>query len=316
MLKKLILVIVLAALGWSAFWYWQAQALRSEIDRAVAQARAEGWQIAYEDLGIRGFPNRLDVTLQAVDVTSPDGGLRWQAPFFQVFQLTYKPGHVIAVWPDAHAVTVDGIRYAVDGAGQRASLVFTAAGRILRANAEAQSLTVAPEDASPVTLDQPRAALEVLEGDELAYRLAAGAASLGTTGQETPATDLRLDLTAHLDAPLRIDQRRPPRPNRFEIRTIRQTLDPMTVQINGDVDVDGSGRLDGALDLRAEDWRAYLDAQGADGGGPEEAVRGLLEMVSLVSGGGETLDLTLRLEDGQMSVGLIPLGPAPRLRLP
>ena len=38
MLKKLILVIVLAALGWSAFWYWQAQALRSEIDRAVAQA--------------------------------------------------------------------------------------------------------------------------------------------------------------------------------------------------------------------------------------------------------------------------------------
>ena len=31
---------------------------------------------------------------------------------------------------------------------------------------------------------------------------------------------------------------------------------------------------------------------------------------------GETLDLTLRLEDGQMSVGLIPLGPAPRLRLP
>ena len=90
----------------------------------------------------------------------------------------------------------------------------------------------------------------------------------------------------------------------------------MTVQINGDVDVDGSGRLDGALDLRAEDWRAYLDAQGADGGGPEEAVRGLLEMVSLVSGGGETLDLTLRLEDGQMSVGLIPLGPAPRLRLP
>ncbi|MFZ5963443.1 DUF2125 domain-containing protein [Thalassococcus sp. BH17M4-6] len=315
MLKKLLVAVVVAGLGWSAFWFWQANALRSEIADRFAEARADGWQADYDDLSVGGFPNRLDTTLTGVELRSPDGNTGWSAPFFQVLQLSYKPGHLIAVWPDDHTLIRNGQTYYIAGQNQRGSLVFDAEDRVIRANAEASVLTVTPAEERPMEITGLNAALEQVPADPMAYRLGIQAGTLGAPGQEAPARDMELDLTAHLTGPILTRPGDPPQPRRIELRTLKQTLPPMTLRIDGDLDVDKGGRMDGALRLQASDWRAYLDKTGAGTGPAQDLVRGVVEVVTLMSGGDE-LDVTLRLDDGQMSVGLLPLGPAPRLRLP
>ena len=319
MVRNLTILVVLAALAWSGWWFWSAHALRGELDRAVADLRDDGWEVSYSNRSIRGFPNRLDTTFTDLAVASPDGDTRWQAPFFQLLQLSYKPGHIIAVWPQDQTLTRDGNRYVITDEDMRASLIFDAQRRVIRSNLEAARLTVTPDGGTAQTLQNLNGALQWVDTAGKDYRIALTADSLGTPGNAA-AEDLKADLTVTLSAPLTFGaQDEKPRPERIDIRTLEQLIAPMTLALSGDLDVDSGGRLDGKISLTARQWRGYLDKRAASGAmteGVQASTIALLELVSALSGGGDNLDVTIRFRDGNMSLGLLPLGPAPRLRLP
>lgn len=168
-MKRWIFAILVVALGWSAFWLWEARALRHAYEGWAQDLRDTGWQVDQSALRIRGYPTRLDMTLRDPQLISPNG-TEWRAPFVQILGLSYQPGHHIIVWPDDQNLTYQGARYQIRSDGLRASVVHDARGQILRANLEAQALTLTAPKQDITLNDLTVGAMMV---DTRQYRIAA-----------------------------------------------------------------------------------------------------------------------------------------------
>ena len=99
-MRLLLAVIVIAALGWSAYWVIGQRGLEQGLADWFEARRAEGWVAETSDLRVRGFPNRFDTGFSDLLLADPETGLAWEAPYFQLSALSYRPNHVIAVWPE------------------------------------------------------------------------------------------------------------------------------------------------------------------------------------------------------------------------
>lgn len=94
---------------------------------------------------------------------------------------------------------------------------------------------------------------------------------------------------------------------------------PLSLRALGAVKVDAEGYPEGEITVRAENWRAALNAAVATGAIPrksQDAVRGALEVISFLAGKGNGLEAPLRFANGTMYLGPAPIGAAPRLTLP
>ena len=85
-----------------------------------------------------------------------------------------------------------------------------------------------------------------------------------------------------------------------------------------DLTVTSEGVPNGQVSIQAENWREAV-AMGRDTDllPPEvfDAVEQGLSLLAQMTGGPDSLDVRINLRDGFMAVGLIPIGPAPRLIL-
>lgn len=148
MAKWLTVVTVVIAVLWSGWWLFGSQAVERGILGGVQSARTEGWRIEYDEVSISGFPSRFDTTVTGPQVTTPDGALRWTAPFAQVFALAYRPNHLIAVAPNEMTLEVPGNVIDVTNADLRGSVVVTASAQPVldRSTVTAQALRIAVAD--------------------------------------------------------------------------------------------------------------------------------------------------------------------------
>lgn len=319
-MKRLIWIILAAALLWSAFWAWQAQSLKSDIAGWFEDRRAAGWTAEYDALRVRGFPNRLDVTLEAPRLDDPDSGLGWQAPFLQVLGLTYRPGHHIVAFPDTQTLTRPEGRLRIDAQGLRASLVHSAEGRILRLNTEAETLNLVTSERS-LAFAGVLAALQGVENTADSYRLGIEVQSAAT--RESALSDGRVDALSvqaqiALQAPLTLKTLSDPRPQprRIDLRRAEYKVDGLELNLAGLVEVDRQGRMNGDVTLRAVNWRVLLDRARASGllPGPfTDTLDDALSLAAGLQGRKDTLDIPLTLDRGALRFGMIPLGQAPRL---
>ena len=92
---RMLLIIILAALLWSAAWFWGGASNKTRITTWISDQQQAGYAIGYTDLSQLGFPNRYDVTLQNPQLSAPQLGLNWQATFIQIMRLSYQPDHYI-----------------------------------------------------------------------------------------------------------------------------------------------------------------------------------------------------------------------------
>ena len=211
-MKRLLVVIIVATLAYCGWWFHAAQDLRSDVEDWFAGQSAKGWTATYTDLTMRGFPSRTDLTITNPDITGPEGGFAWRAPFLQILALSYKPGHVILVWPDTQTLVMPDGEMAVSSDGLRASVVFEDQ-KILRSNAEAPVLNIAAPDVSVAVADASFA-LEKFAATDATYRIAVSAGRIATSlpiaasgiGPDAPAS-LRAQMDIEFDRPLRLDTR-------------------------------------------------------------------------------------------------------------
>ena len=94
---------IVAFLAWSAWWFVASNAQRNAWEHLFATQQGQGRE-ADAAIKVAGFPNRVDTTLTGVVFDDPKSGWGWQAPFFQVLMLSYKPNHVIAAWPNEQEI--------------------------------------------------------------------------------------------------------------------------------------------------------------------------------------------------------------------
>jgi hypothetical protein len=105
-MRRLTILVAVMALIYSAYWFIRATATERGARGALDNLTQQGWDISYASLNTRGFPSRFDTTFNEIDLSAPDGSIRFSAPFVQTMSLSYQPNHVIAAFPDINA---DGV---------------------------------------------------------------------------------------------------------------------------------------------------------------------------------------------------------------
>lgn len=331
-LKRLLFIIVIATALWTGYWFIATRGARAGFEAWFAARQAEGWQAEYTELRIQGFPNRIDTTFDKPILADPETGLAWDAPFFQIFALTYRPNHIIAVWPKSQRFTTPNAKYDVASKNMRASIVFEADPKLplARANLVAEAMAITSNNAV-TTLDGIQFALTKVETTQQEYRLAlnidgyAPALPSGLTLHSGGTLPRQLDA---LRADIRVEFSRPwdlsaleqsrPQPTRIKLRLAEAKWGALELALAGQVLIDKNGYPDGSLTLKARNWRDILRLMRDLKFVPESWLSPLeqgLGLAAQLSGNKETLDLPLDFKNGQTKLGPIPLGPAPRIIL-
>ncbi len=90
--------MILVVVGWSIGWFWLRGEAVGRMDAGVAQLRKAGYDIAWRERKIGGFPFRLDVTLQDARIAEPSG---WAVSSDEIKAEAwiYRLDHWVAVLP-------------------------------------------------------------------------------------------------------------------------------------------------------------------------------------------------------------------------
>ncbi len=332
-MRFLLAAIVVAALGWSGYWFVGQHGLQTAFVSWFDARRAEGWVAETSDLGIRGFPNRFDIGFSNLMLADPETGLAWQAPFFQILMLSYRPNHAIAVWPDEQLISTPVEKYRVASNDMRASLVI-APNRSLapeRSTLTAAFLRITPETRPDETtaLSALTLATERQEGNR--YRLGLSAEGLTLSPLWRTRLDrqnrlpgqisgLHADLDVTFDKPwdrTAIEDARP-QPTAIRLSLVDAKWGQLHLQAAGAVSVTSEGFPEGEITLKARNWREMLALATASGALSQSLAQTLdngLSLIAQMNGNPQTMDVPLTFRNGRTLLGPIPLGPAPVLRL-
>jgi hypothetical protein len=319
------IVAVVAAL-WSGYWFVGKSALERATDHAFASAAARGLVLEKSGYAIAGFPNRFDLTVTEPMLGDPKTGLLWQAPFLQIFSLSYKPWHVIAAFPDTQTLHSPGQDIAITSQKLQASVVVTPTPSLALDHTAlvGSKLTASSTLGWTVTADELRFATQADPATANAHRIGfellnlAPDPALPARLPDLPALveRLHLDATAGLSAPIdRFAGQARPKLTALTLREASLVWGTLKLFAKGDLAVvDGS--LAGSIEIRVEGWRTLPKLIAALGLiKPEIAptVENMLQAVASQGGDSEVLSLPLIFAEGRMNLGPLPLGPSPRI---
>lgn len=335
-MRKLIYIIILAVLAWGGYWFVGATALESGLGAWFEQRRAEGWQADYTSLKTRGFPNRFDTTIQGLDLADTTSGLAWSAPFFQVFALSYQPGHIVAIWPQQQTIATPEQTLTIAADNMRASVVFneTTDLNLNRTSFVLEGLSLQSTQGWNSQLQSGQLAMRQLA--ETAPATAAYQVDFHATGL-TPASEfirkfrnidfltdtiqgVDIDANISFDAPwdrFSIERARP-QITHIDLELLRANWGQLDLRLAGSLQVDASGVPTGQITVKAKNWREMVALAHQAGLIPDAILPSLessLSFLATLSGDKNTLDTPLTFRNGYVAFGPIPLGPAPNLHL-
>ncbi len=325
-MRALVWVVTALMALWSGYWFVGKGAVERAAIALFDRAPEQGLVAENAGLSVQGFPNRFDLTITSPRLGDPQTGIEWEAPFVQVLSLSYKPWHIIAAFAPEQTLRLRLQQVVLTSSKLQASVVVTPntslpldrttlIGSALGATSSA-GWTIAADEVRFATRLDPSLANAHQIGLEI-KGLSPDASLMALLPDQPARIDmLRLDATASLSAPL----------DRFAAQN-RPVLTALTVTEGvlqwGDLGIFAKGDLaitnglpEGRIDIRVEGWRGLVPMAVALGAvTPEVAptVEGMLEALAATSKTPGALELPLIFKGGRMSLGPLPLGPAPRL---
>ncbi|MBL8562009.1 MAG: DUF2125 domain-containing protein [Gemmobacter sp.] len=315
-------VVVLLTALYSGYWFVAAKAAREGAETALAEAGARGIEVQHQGLDLTGFPSRFDLTLTEPKVSGD--GWRWQAPFAQVFALSYSPWKLISALPNTQRLEVAGQGIEIASTRMQASLFLRpeTALPLDRFDAVVEGASLRGEAGWALGFASANASLIAQEGGaQAAFRMLEIVPDQRLTAAlngALPATVARVDLLADLGLSQPLGLRAAPAElTLITLREAHLVWGPLKLTVAGELVPDPQGRAEGTLDLRVEGWQQGLAAAEAAGVVPERfrvVLRSMLENLAAQSDEPGVLKLPLVMAQGQMRLGPLPLGPAPRLR--
>jgi hypothetical protein len=329
-MRKLLVLLLLGTGLWWGYWFVGSTAVRNGVEQALADAASRGVIVQTPDVSVSGFPNRFDLTVEGVDFLDPATGTGWQAPFFQVFAMTWKPWHIIAVMPPEQVVILPDEAVTVASQGLRASARARPSTDLPLAMAVVESGALSIRSDRGWNLEAGRSVLSLgaAAGGGNAYDLSLDIAALAPDpgfllqlapdGSLPPELEvIRLRATATLTAPLdRHAGATRPRIAAVDLTDALIGWGALSASAKGSIAPDDQGLAAGRIDFTVTNWRRIMPILVASGSvRPELAptVEKMLESLAELSGDAEVLELPLVLEKGWMTLGPLPLGPAPVL---
>ncbi|MBV0912612.1 DUF2125 domain-containing protein [Anianabacter salinae] len=332
-MRKLIWVLLALAALWGGYWFIGSTAVERGIAGWLDARAAEGWVAEYDDVTTRGFPNRFDTTVTGIRLADPATGVAWTAPFFQMLALSYKPNHIIAVWPNEQSVASPFEKVAVTSDDMRGSVIFEAGTALTLDHATfvLDNIALSSDAGWQASATSARLATRQTAALQNSHDIGFEADTVTLTEGFRASVDpagvlpdavqrMRIDATVGFDAPwnrFAIEDRRP-QVTRIELREMQARWGEMDLRLAGELDVDAAGVPTGKITVRAENWRQMFDMARAAGLIPDmlapTAERGLAALAGM-SGQPETLDAPLTFRNGIVAFGPIPIGQAPNLTI-
>lgn len=327
-MRRLVGLVLVAAVLYGGYWVIGSRAVLSGAEQALARMKADG-SADYGDVSIRGFPSRFDLTITEPQLASADGRVAWAAPFAQVFALSYRPNHVIAVLPKTQTLVIEGQSLAIASEDLRASAVFGASTAVPLDHAQAvgKAMTFMDDRGNGLGLSELRAAVRKADAASNRYDIAAEVSGMTPIGASTgswaavagdPAATgwIKLDTTATFNRPLdRQAAEGSLHITELRVTDLRATYGQLNIEGSGTLAISGEGTPDGTIGLAVKGWQGLPQAMVQAGLiKPEVAptVTKVLTALAIGSGGADgTLHLPLHLAGGRMALGPVPLGPAP-----
>lgn len=327
-MRRLIWITLLLAGIYGGYWVLASRGLlatvRAEVDRLEAEGVA---RVAAVELN--GFPSRFDLTFTEPELMDRAGLWGWRAPRFDLFALSYRPGHLIAAWPPRQEVLLAGLPLTVDSGDMRASAVLGGTALALDHMAfVAKDVRLTPPDGTGLAVGEARLATRRAEGVANGHDLGIALFRLAPDGPVRAALDpaaalpetvdwLRLDARLGFDRPLdrNAGAGGGPRVTEVTLREVSLRWGTLSLEGKGQLGADGAGLLEGRIDLVAKDWRPLVAMAAAAGWvRPELAptFEAALDQIDAADGDPESLRVPLQWKNGRGSLGPIPLGPAPR----
>ncbi|MGR3467329.1 MAG: DUF2125 domain-containing protein [Shimia sp.] len=332
-MRWIIWIVAVGLVAWLGYWFVGARALDRGAESWLAERRAEGWAADARDIRVAGFPYRFDLTLEDAAIADPRTGVAWLAPEFVVTALAYRPNHVIALFPERQTLSTPLEEITITAADMRASARVGAATNVPLRDTTAEMAEVALSSSSgwEVTLDRGLLALREAPEGANTYDLYFDAVNLRPNDALRLGIDpegrlpdtfetLRLRADATFDAPwdrFAIERARP-QPTRIAIEDLHATWGELELRAVGTLDVSPRGIPEGRITVKATNWREILEIGAATGliqPGIAPTVERAMEVLAGLSGPPNTIDTPITFANGRMSLGPIPLGRAPTLRL-
>ena len=340
-MKRLLFLILVSAALWSGYWLFGASGSKAAFATWFEARRAEGWVADYATLEVRGFPNRFDTTLTDLSLADPGTGWAWDAPFFQLLALSYKPNHVIAVWPESQRIATPQGTYDMTQAEMQASVVLWPSTDLAldRVRLVADTVQVTASDGTTTAASALRMAAERLGADGQAatappevaptrYRIALSAEGFAPDTALRQRMDpmdrlprtldaLRADVTLGFDRPWdrRSVEEARPQPQLISLRLAEARWGELELLAAGDLEIDAEGAATGRITVKAQNWREILRLARASGELPEGLADTLEQGLSLLAGRNDGIDIPLDFRRGLIWIGPLPIMDSPVFRL-
>lgn len=332
-MRKLLWLLVLIPALWAGYWFVAAQGIERGLAAWLDARRSEGWQAEAATIRTHGFPMAFETTVSDLALVDPATGLGWSAPGFEFAAKAHAPTRVEAVWPKHQRLLTPFEKIDVTADEMRASLGLEPGTDLALDTADLKLGGLSLESSAGWTAGLDAGSLVTRRRAEtpLAHDIRFSAEGLRparfvlaaldpTGGLPEVIRSMELDLRATFDAPWdrhAIEDRRP-QPTRLDIGRLSAVWGDMQIEAAGALDVNEDGFPEGAVTVRAVNWREMLRVARAGGWLPKEllpAVERGLEFLAALSGNPETIDAPLTFSGGAVRIGPVPLGPAPLVRI-
>lgn len=321
----------LLALSWSAFWAMGALLAQQSLQTWFDEQAAAGIEASHGGITVSGFPLRFDVEVRAPRLADAATGTAWQAPWVRMAAAAHRPQAPVLLLPDRQELRLPGTDATLLSDRMQAGMRL--------GNGTALAVLETTLQAEAVTLVAPgwQAGVDRLEATTLAASEAPARHSLRLdaegiapdpawlallAGAATPPPDriALLQIRAELAFDRAFDRfatdDAAPRLTGLVLDRGRLDWGAMALQADGALTLDDQGVPEGRITFRLTDWRQMLGLAVAGGWLDAAAAPTWERALALLEAadGSATLDVPLVFRNGRMSLGPLPLGPAPRFR--
>lgn len=319
-MRGLLGITVLLAALWAGWWAVGARGAKGAAEAWFAAQAGRGITASYEDLTVLGFPNRFDLTVTAPSLADPATGLGWTAPFAQIFAMSWKPWHLIAALPGGQVFSTPDQKVTLNGDRMMASFLMVPGTDL------AFSELVVQGDNLHILGDLGLRAVGHAVGSMRAetgaeYRLGLSAkdvlvsAAFAGDGPGERISEGYLDAHITLSAPLdrHMSQTRP-RLTGVAIDAGSLVWGKMALAAKGRLQPDANGFASGEVEIRVTGWQSLPPALAAAGLIAPDFAPVLTRGLAVMAAQGATADvlvIAFTARGGRMSLGPLPLGPAP-----
>jgi hypothetical protein len=322
---------VLLALVLTGWWWLATSSLQRGIQSWMAARTLEGTETRADAIMRTGFPVRIGAAIDTLALQDPLEGITLTIPRIEINAPIYWPGHAtVTLGPRPIQIFTpqEAIEIGYTAAKAEVRLRPIVSLQLAAMEAVGRDLTLSTSQGQMLGL----AAVEInvrQSTEERTYdgSFVATGLELGKAVQQAfdlPATWPVQFEPAVAEASITFD--RPwdrsalgitrPQARMLRIDRLATEFGEIGILAQAQLDIDAQGVPTGAVQFEIRNWQQLFGAAFPAGVQPPQWATTAQGVMALFSDAQGTLNLEISLEAGQMRVGFIPLGPAPRLVIP